>query len=130
VKAGLSSRCNELVRERIEENVQKVAYRRWRADLQLNGPLQWCSKHNYDPGTEQEQPHVKIALSTASNSTVSLPLSRGAQVEKHKQAKQSFFYNLMILGQHQNGALDNFPTLRKYWETHARHQTGIPHPEV
>ena len=110
--------------------MQKLAQRYWRADLQLNGPLQWCSKHNYDPGTEQEQPHVKIALSTASNSTVSLPLSRGAQVEKHKQAKQSFFYNLMILGQHQNGALDNFPTLGKYWETHARHQTRIPHLEV
>jgi len=70
---------------------------------------------------------VKVALGTANDDCVSVLLSRGAQIEKRKQVKQSLLCNLMILGVHQDGALDNFPTLRKYWETHAQYRTDIPH---
>ena len=70
---------------------------------------------------------MKVALGTANDDFVSVLLSRDAQIEKRKQVKQSLLCNLMILGVHQDGALDNFPTLRKYWETHAQYRTDIPH---
>jgi hypothetical protein len=70
---------------------------------------------------------VKVALGTANDDCVSVLLSRGAQIEKRKQVKQSLLCNLMILGVHQDDVLDNLPTLRKYWKTHAQYRTDKPH---
>ena len=37
MKTDLSSRYNEVLRAKIEENVRKVVHRRWRADILLKG---------------------------------------------------------------------------------------------
>jgi hypothetical protein len=53
MKSDLSSRYNEVLRAKIEENVRKVVHRRWRAGILLKGYLRRCFEHSYNPEIEQ-----------------------------------------------------------------------------
>ena len=114
VKTALASRCHPLVREEFENRSTFLSYLRWRADLLLHLYLRWCIENAITPQIEGYNDDGSLCQSE----------------HMHKRKTQSFFRQLMLLGNNTNST-NICSTLSEFWQdigAQYAEENGLPPP--
>jgi len=114
VKTALASRCHPLVREEFENRSTFLSYLRWRADLLLHLYLRWCIENAITPQIEGYNDDGSLCQSE----------------DMHKRKTQTFFRQLMLLGNNTNSTTI-CSTLSEFWQdigAQYAEENGLPPP--